>query len=213
MNRHGHDLRIAARELLRVEDVRELALAVAVPFCRRYAVLGAFELVKGDAGLRVHHMTFAREGDHARIAGLLQQRQQVLDQQRVTEVVRAELELVAVGREGGWQRHDAGIADQDVELLLLLDELAGGVTDVCEGREITGDECDGGVWGGGFAGLDGAFCRVCIAAGEVDVGWIVGGEELDGTLAETGGAFGYSEHGVVLNARPLRAGNSLTSCH
>ncbi len=44
----------------------------------------------------------------------------------MTEVIGAELDLVAVAGEGWWVGHDAGVAEEDVEAGGLGGELLGG---------------------------------------------------------------------------------------
>lgn len=111
-------------------------------------------------------------------------RQQKLYDQRMREVVHAELELVAVSRQICGEGHDARIADEDVEARggkIARDRVADGG----EGGMVQLDECDLHLWikimdlVREFASGSG------VATGEIDVRWVVGGDVEDGLVADT----------------------------
>ena len=67
----------------------------------------------------------AGEGDDARAAPLPQQRQKMGGERKMTEIVRAELQLESIaGRPALRRRHHAGIIDEHVEMIPLLAQAA-----------------------------------------------------------------------------------------
>lgn len=97
----------------------------------------------------------------------------------MADVVGSELDLIAVGGQGGWMGHDACIPEQDVEAGGLRGGVLGCGSDGDERGQVTLDEVDFSAWDGGLDVLDGLGRGILVAAGEVDVFWIVPGEFLD----------------------------------
>ncbi len=76
-----------------------------------------------DIGLR-----FCRRG--------LQDREKLLGEEEVADVVGAELDLVAFFCECRWLRHDAGVVHEDVEAVVIFEEGLRGGFDGGEGSEV-----------------------------------------------------------------------------
>lgn len=95
----------AARQLACVQDVSQLALAVANPRSERGAVLLYIQHLEDDSGARVHAEPQGGEDNNADIStsfgGPLQQRQAFLDQQGMAQVVSSELYLVVIPSQTG----------------------------------------------------------------------------------------------------------------
>lgn len=158
MQGHRLDARVATRQLLREQDVVELREPVTAPG----VVL--FQLRRfGDEDPRGGAIV-ARGRDvddpHIRVGlrrRLLQRWEQQPGQQEVAHVVGAELDLVAFL--GGSHRggHDAGVVDQDVQPLGLLQELLGAFLDRVERGEVQRDVGYRRVWDGLLDLADGGF--------------------------------------------------------
>ena len=81
----------------------------------------------------------------AGLAGLVQQWKEEFGQQSVTHVVRAELELVAVGCEAWRGGHDSGVEHQDVQARGFCKDRCRGFLDGVEGGEVQLEDLDAGV--------------------------------------------------------------------
>ena len=83
------------------------------------------------------HVMAARADRHdaARRAGA-QRRHEEARREEVAEVVRAELELEAVGRLHRRARHDAGVVDHDVQRRMAREEAAGEGADLLKRAEL-----------------------------------------------------------------------------
>ena len=88
--------------------------------------------------------------------------------------------------------HDACIAEQNVQAGGLRSEVLGSSGDRIERGQVTLDEVDFGAGDGDVDVLDGLGGGVLVAAGEVDVFWIVFGKVLDALCPKAGGTFGLS---------------------
>jgi len=82
------------------------------------------------------------------LGGAQQGRQEQFRQQRVTDVIGAELHLVALGRPAVGHRHDAGVVEQDVEAGRVRVELGGRARDRVERGQVERQVGDVGVWVG-----------------------------------------------------------------
>src|SRR5450755_881500 len=79
----------------------------------------------------------AAEVDDARMLRIGERGEQLRAQGEVAQIIGAELQLEAVGRDlAFWRHHDAGIVDQDIEAGVFAPEPAGKVSDALQRREV-----------------------------------------------------------------------------
>lgn len=182
----GCNTGIPARELRREEDVSSFGLPVAL----ESSVLGHTGRERGeDDSLRrcaaVASGTEAHDSDVGAglFRGLEEEGEETGCEEGVADVVGAELEFVAVGREARWLGHDAGVVDQEVETGGGGEDCGGGCVDGGEVGEIEFEEGD---VGGGDEGFDVLDCGLCFGRGaccQVEVGRVVLCQLKDGFLA------------------------------
>lgn len=176
------------RQLAGEQDIGQLGLAVGA---KELAVaLFAHQILPVDAAKEM-----GRRADHHDAAGraLLEAIQQQVRKQKVTQMVDAQLLLVAVGGEGPGTGHHPGIVDQQVQLGLLRLEALYKVPHRLQGSQVQGaveqllivtaihDLQAGGLTASG------------IAAGHVDAGTTLG-QLQDGLLADARVAAGDDYH-------------------
>ena len=86
--------------------------------------------------------------------------------------------------------HDACVAEENVQTGGLRGEVLGGGGDGGERGQVTLDEVDFGAGDGDFDVFDGFGGGLLVAAGEVDVFWVVLRKLLDALCPKAGGTFG-----------------------
>lgn len=122
MHGNAHNVRVPLCHPLGEQNVRELALPVALPHGARVGLLEHFKLDPARRSQRVPKRT---HGHEARIApssrighvasGAQHQRSQEPQEHRVPEIIGPELHLKPFGGEASRDSHDARVRDQDVE--------------------------------------------------------------------------------------------------
>ena len=147
MDRRQRKLRVLARHLARPQNDRQLALPVATVSPQALGV-GA-QGVEQHAFLGGVDVTVRREGDDAHVSvrdrsRLFEDGKQQFREESVPDVVRAELQLVAVTRQARRGGHDAGVQHEDVETGGLGRDGAGGGGDGRERGQVHGEGLDGG---------------------------------------------------------------------
>ncbi len=188
MDRRRRDLWVTPCDLRRIQNVGEFGLAVADPVANHGEFLRGAYVGEVDAVAWVALEPEGCVGDDADVgAGLLCRLehgwQEQFDEESVADVVGSELDLVAVRSQGRWVRHDAGIAEQDVEAGGLRGEVLGCGGDGGERGEVTLDEVNSSAGDSNLDVLDGLVGGLLVAAGEIDVFWIVLGELFDAFCA------------------------------
>lgn len=96
----------------------------------------------------------------------------------MAEVIGRELDLVAVDAENGWFSDDASIVQEDVESVVLV-AFRDSVFNGAERGQVHLDENHPNSWVLVIDLGDESVGSLGIAAGEVDVGWVVGSEGYD----------------------------------
>ena len=182
MNGHGLNLRVSLRKFSRQQRVGEFALSVTSPFSHRPSVHGCLELVELDSlrgsalirKRREHDDTYIGTG---KFGGLEQEGQKELDKESMGEVVDAELQFVSIFGQSWGVGHDAGVAHQHVQT--IRGELVKCGLDGVQGGEISFEETDLHIWGGGlYVGGD-TSATTFVAAGEIDLGRVMLGKLED----------------------------------
>lgn len=107
----------------------------------------------------------------------------------MSQVIRAEMDLVAVFRQTRRNTHDARITHQDIQTR-GGESLRGGF-DRGKGGQVAFEKGEFGVGDGGFDGLDEGGGGLGVPPAEVDVGGIVLCEREDGFVPDAGGAWGW----------------------
>lgn len=182
MDRRGGDLRVAARDLGRVQDVGQLRLAISDPVADQWGFLRGAQVGEIDAVLGVTLESERGVGDDADVGagplgGLEHGREEQLDEQGMAEVVGPKLDFVAVRGQARRGAHDAGVAEQHVEAGRLRGDLLRCGRRRGEGSQVTFDEVDGRAAGdGGFDVFDYLGSGLLVAAGEIDTVRVVLGE-------------------------------------
>ena len=177
MHGNAFDLRVALREIFGEEDVGEFGLPVARPGVAVCHWPGDFG--KGETAFDSKEMARGAEVDDADVGvgffgGLAQSREEFGSQQGVSDVVGAELDLVAFFRCDGGHGHDAGVVYEDVEAGGGRRESIGGRLDGGKGGKVESEEADIGVGEFLFYGGDCGFGFGGGSGGEVDVGVVFG---------------------------------------
>ena len=144
----------------------------------------AFETGIGEIDVGVA-MSGGGEVDEA--AAGSQQRCDAIHENKVTEMVGAELRFKSVGGFAEGRRHHARVGDDDVERLAFGDEFVGSGADAFEIAEVEFDELKAAAVGGGvFADLLGGGFRFLEVTGSADDVRAVSGERARGFDADTG---------------------------
>jgi hypothetical protein len=112
---YGGDARIPMRQISRVDDVGKFALAVPHPPSYEAKILYGVEgselnTAFGVAAPPQGGVAYNADVGLGLFGGLEEDRQQLLDNQGVSEVVCSELDLVSIGTEARGFGHDASIA-------------------------------------------------------------------------------------------------------
>lgn len=184
MYRDRCNLRISLRKLAGEKHVRKLRLPITPP--RPLLLQGC--LVKYDSPVRRCHFPYTRHVNDAHVGAWLrgcleEHREKQLGQQRVPDVIGAELDLIALLSEAVRCHHDAGIVDQYVEALLARLERRGGGCNRREGRQVEREVFNCGRGACALKVGDGSGRFGGRARGEVDARGRVGGKVGDGLLA------------------------------
>ena len=153
-------------------------------------VLWSLELVEEDSTFWGATEGGARNENDAprRGGGFPHEGEEFLDEQGVAEMVGGELEFIAVGGEGGRESHDAGVAEEDVEVGKGGEEGGSGGGDGGKGGEIAGEEGYGERGGDGLDGGDGGCGGGGVAPCEEEVCGVVRGEREEGCGADARGS-------------------------
>jgi hypothetical protein len=147
-----------------------------------------------DAAARVPAEAGGRERDDADVRAGARGRgaehgQELLHEQRVPEVVYAELALVPVVREAERGRHHARVAHEHVEPVRRGEDAVGGDLDRRERREVARDEDEVRAGSHSRDARGDGLCTRLAAARKVDRGGPVLGDLEDGLGAEPGSAW------------------------
>ena len=86
--------------------------------------------------LLTERLYFVLPWAHVSIFRIQKQRHQHLCQQEVSQVVGAQLHLKAIGCLPIWAGHDAGIVDEDVNLVLIVQEMLCTLPHRVQGRKV-----------------------------------------------------------------------------
>lgn len=172
-------------EGLSIDQVRELRRAIAA----ESALLFQRSLVEDNALGNRHDVPVAAQTDDAHVGAWQLSRfkhcgEQQLGEQRVTHVVCAKLDLVALFRRAVRGRHDTRVVDQDVETRLAALECRGCFGDGREGCQVKGEVLNvAGVGDRGFDRSNGIVGFGLAAGGEIDACGVVGGKICNCLLA------------------------------
>jgi hypothetical protein len=114
------DLGIPVRELHDIEHIRQFALAISPPASADSEILLHLQILENDTWPGSPEIAWRRVAHDTHISArnrcsLFKNRQEHLDQHRMAQVIRAELDLTSVLGRSRWHRHDACIAHEDIE--------------------------------------------------------------------------------------------------
>nr|POF03958.1 hypothetical protein CFP56_21714 [Quercus suber] len=193
---HGdaHEAGHLARQLGGVQQVRQLALAVAPEGAQQPRALRRAQRREWDR--RREQVAQRRAEDDARAGRPRERRQQRAHQHRVPQVVRRELRLEAVGREPRGRGHDPRVAEDHVDALGHRADPRRRGFGVGQVAQVAFDEGHGAVRVGEGRGVDRGLRRLLVAAREEDARGSMFDQVGDGLATEPCGTWSQDGQSV-----------------